>query len=176
MRAALTEKGHTGKSPMLARALDVARVRESRWPVPPTGSAQRLGSIGLRRGRNRPMPQLSRRSLATALIINLAWGGCRQQPRDPQQAPNAVNSSAQLACREFEPIARDVDKGLLSDTEFRAGVRRVYDTAIATPSDVSRRAEALLTVATQGGTAQQWRQAFLDLAESCARVVKAAAP
>lgn len=121
--------------------------------------------------------QRYRHFVVVALIFSLLSAGCRQsQQETTSDGTPGTDANDRLACREFEPLARDVDKGQLSNVEFQAGVRRVYNTAVATPSDVSRRAETLLRVATQGGTAQQWRQALLDLAESCARVMKAPSP
>lgn len=113
-------------------------------------------------------------NLLLCVVVVVGDASCQRAQEQAASPVTPGGASAWLACKEFEPLARDVDRGLLSDAEFRSGVRRVYDVAVATPSDVSRHAEELLRVVTQGGTAQAWRQALLGLAESCQLVMSTA--
>jgi hypothetical protein len=157
------------------------RIRSRRRPGLATG--QEIANESLRgpeghilaRGRMMRIGALCP-SAFLSVVVALGISSCQREAERAQSDGGTSNTSAWVACREFEPIARDLDRGLLSDAEFRAGIRRVYDTAVATPSDVLSRAEQLLRVVTQGGTAPEWRQAFLGLAEACARVRKAELP
>lgn len=75
-----------------------------------------------------------------------------------------------MACRPFSPLVRDVDNGTLSQEEWRAGLKEVYDHAKAYPqSEVARASTALLQTFTTGGTGgdAEARQQVLALVGAC---------
>jgi hypothetical protein len=90
-----------------------------------------------------------------------------------RQAP--LDAGAWLACRTWAPIAKDANDGVLSQSEFREGVKRVYDHAKAWPdSDVTRTSRSLLAALTtvvsglsQQEADEQLRTEFLALVRAC---------
>lgn len=92
----------------------------------------------------------------------------RPQPRTIENP--RLGAGAWLACRTFEPLVRDVDRGTLTQGEWRSGLKRVYDVAKASPqSEVARASEALLRTFTIGGTGgdEEARQQVLALVSAC---------
>jgi hypothetical protein len=45
-----------------------------------------------------------------------------------------LDAGAWLACRKFEPLARDVNAGLLTNAEFRDGLKDVREEAAGWPN------------------------------------------
>ena len=77
-----------------------------------------------------------------------------------------MDASAWLACRELSQVNRDAAAGVLSDTELRAGMRRVYDRAKTNPeSEVAKASAALLRTLTTG--ANPGEQEITALVEAC---------
>jgi hypothetical protein len=92
----------------------------------------------------------------------------------PQAAEPArtkpLDAGAWMACRTFDPLVRDVDRGTLSQEEWRAGLKEVYDHAKVYPnSDVARASTALLQTFTIGGTGgdEEARRQVLALVNAC---------
>lgn len=80
----------------------------------------------------------------------------------------ALDAGAWLACRKFEPLARDVNAGLLTNAEFRDGLKDVREEAAGWPtSAVSLASTALLRTLTIGGTEGAMKAQFLALVDAC---------
>lgn len=79
-----------------------------------------------------------------------------------------LDAGAWLACRKFEPLARDVDAGLLTNAEFRDSLKDVREEAAGWPnSAVSLTSTALLRTLTIGGTEGAMKAQFLALIDAC---------
>jgi hypothetical protein len=80
-----------------------------------------------------------------------------------------LDAGAWLACRLFEPLARDANAGVLSNAEFRTGLKQVYEKARTWPdSEVARTSASLLQLFTTGGGGDSEAQArFLALVTAC---------
>jgi hypothetical protein len=89
--------------------------------------------------------------------------------------PPKLDAGAFLACRLFVPLAHDVSDGLLTQTEFRDGLKKVYAEAKVWPdSEVARASAALLLTFTEsaGGASiaerdRVTRERFLALMAAC---------
>jgi hypothetical protein len=91
-------------------------------------------------------------------------------PATASSAPSLpkLDAGAWLACRKFEPLARDVNAGLLTSDEFRDGLKDVREEASAWPnSAVSLASTALLRTLTIGGKEQEMKAQFFALVDAC---------
>lgn len=116
--------------------------------------------------------------LAAGLLF-LAVSACERQPepnlsRLPKsmlkEPINRLDAGPWLACREFAPLVQDVNQGLLTNAEFRRGLKSVYEKARSSPtSEVTQASAALLRTFTTGGTGgdAEARQQTLALVAAC---------
>jgi len=97
-------------------------------------------------------------------------------PREPEAlSADPLDPGAVLACRAFAPLARDANAGLLTNTEFRDGLKKVYEQASVWPqSEVTRASAALLLLFTESGARisqddrdRVTKERFLALTTAC---------
>ena len=109
--------------------------------------------------------------------LGLSCGSGQTRPQaTPEKA--AVAPGAFLACRLFAPLAKDANDGLLNQTEFRDGLKKIYEQARIEPnSDVTRASSALLLTFTQSANGASeaerdriTRERFLALANACLKL------
>lgn len=87
--------------------------------------------------------------LVVAYVFVIVWILSWLIPDETTSPPR--DSCSAMACRQFATIARDARAGVLTDTELRVALRKVYDHArCATTPGVEEQARAMLAGATQG--------------------------
>lgn len=97
----------------------------------------------------------------------------REQVSPPESAVPHVDAGTWLACRDFAPLARDVDAGLLTAAEFRTGMREVYDHAQTQPSsEVAVQSRELLRLFSTGGSDAEARTAMVALIRACTPLLR----
>ena len=111
--------------------------------------------------------------LQQCVLICVAAAGCGGGA-DTVPANTRADPGALIGCREFLPLAEREDKELLTNEQFRDGIRTVREKAFAAnpASDVARLSEQLLKSASSDGSRTDRRETLQQLKTACGQVVK----